>query len=647
MSSLLIFIIQLYSFSLLAILLHYSTPRIGLAPLLFMLAGIIGLLNVIELNGLLIFLTDDIVLRPGGHIFVPLSLFIILMLYVVHGTRPARIAVIGILSVNILVFVTLMFLSAYVAFQGNDTEIIGLFTDSTAFNLQFIRAMLASLLAFAIDMLILIIVYQGANNHFPWIPKWIIPGLALIVALWTDSAVFNIGAFAGTQDFSFSIPGDVLIKTLVGVLLTPLSGWYLTRIAPKLPEFVGPDKRHTFAILRPQYSDARVETLKSELHISRSVYNQLTQHIEEIFWLIDVEERRFIYVSPAYERITKYSVEPLYEDINHLLTIMYHEDRDYTESDIVGFLTAERETEFRIESPDHIIRWLRARAFPIKDEQGNIIRYAGIAEDITEHKRHSEQYFELALARERMQILQGFIRDASHDLKTPISAIVLKLDVLDKIKDDERRRILRQELRGRAMYLSDLISDLFTLSYIESNGQSEMAEVDLTLIVENTFHDMQMLADEKGLTLNARLADDKLVFSANDEQIHRVVNNLITNAIRYTPSGTVSIRTWQEDSQICFAVSDTGIGIPQDSLHRVFERFFRTTQAKDTQEGTGLGLAICKAIVDKHQGTLSVESIEGEGATFTVKIPQTQAEKSSTPDVRRSTQEIRALPPDA
>ncbi|MGJ3237248.1 MAG: ATP-binding protein [Anaerolineae bacterium] len=652
MLNLLIFIVQLYLFSFVAIILHYNSPRIGLAPLLFMLAGIIGLLNVIELNLLTITLPSNVILRPGGHIFIPVTLLIILMLYVVHGTRQAQIAVVGIIGVNVLVFFTLLFTLIYVRFASENAVVTGYFTDANVFNLIFVRGMVASLFAFVADMLLLIIVYQGINNHVNVIPRWMAPGIALIVALWADTVIYNVGAFGGTQIFSVNVANDILLKTLMGLLLLPMIGIYLTRFATKLPEFLGPENRRTLGILflSNYYNSKRVETLESELRISRSVYNQLTQHIEEIFWLIDIEEKRFVYVSPAYERITKYSVEPLYQNLNHLLTIIYEEDRNLTQDDILHFLTSTRHTEFRIVCPDKSLRTLRARAFPITDEQGQIIRYAGVAEDITEHKKLTAQEFELALTRERVQILHNFIRDASHDLKTPISAMILKLSMLDRIEDDERRRELRHELRERAMFLSNLINDLFTLSRIEGQDLIEMTRIELNAIVQGAIKDTEPLADEKHLLMIVQLAPETLYFQGNAEQINRVVSNLISNAIRYTQNGTVAIQSWASEEKVYLSVRDTGIGIPKANHQRIFERFFRSVGARDTQDGTGLGLAIAKAVADRHHGRIEVESEPGKGSTFTLILPQTQPDALANVtaigqvDVRRTTQEMRTLP---
>src|SRR5688572_9104437 len=235
MLSLTIFIIQLWLFALVIIAFHRLSPRLGLAPFLFLVAGMVGLMNVIELNFLLIRPMENIELRPGGHVYVPLILLVILILYVTNGTRPAQIMLYGLIGINVMVFVALVFLSSYLFFKSPDTVLVGGLAANNPFNIEFIRGMIASIAAFAANMFVIIVVYQGMCNAFPKLPQWIAPGVALVLALWTDSAVYNLGAYLGTERFILQVPSDTIMKTLAGLLIWPLVAVYLSLIAPKLP----------------------------------------------------------------------------------------------------------------------------------------------------------------------------------------------------------------------------------------------------------------------------------------------------------------------------------------------------------------------------------------------------------------------------
>jgi signal transduction histidine kinase len=110
-----------------------------------------------------------------------------------------------------------------------------------------------------------------------------------------------------------------------------------------------------------------------------------------------------------------------------------------------------------------------------------------------------------------------------------------------------------------------------------------------------------------------------------------MVMNLVSNAIKYTPSGgTVTVKAWCEDDEIELEVSDTGIGIPEEALPRIFAEFYRARNAKDMEvDGTGLGLVIAKDVVEQHGGSISVRSQVGEGSTFRIRLPQEQSGKGS------------------
>jgi PAS domain S-box-containing protein len=624
MLSLTIFIIQLWLFALVIMAFHRYSPRLGLAPFLFLVAGMVGLMNVIELNFLKITPFPAIELRPGGHVYVPLILLVVLILYVTNGTRPAQIMLYGLIGINVMVFFALVFLSTYLLACSPASICEGGLYTNNPFGPEFVRGMIASIAAFAANMFVIIVVYQGICNAFPKLPTWIAPGVALILALWTDSAVYNLGAFLGTDTFILQVPSDTIMKTLAGLLLWPMVAVYLTRVAPNLPEFVGVRGRPTFDIFfRNGQASAALQSLETELRISRSIYRQLTEHIEEIFWLVDIETRRFLYISPAFERITGYGVERFYKNANALLEIFHPDDRDSVPNgDMMRFLMDSREMEFRIVRPDRQERWLRTRFFPVKDEFGELMRFAGLAEDITEQKQATEDSFQLALAQERMRILHDFIRDASHDLKTPLSAMMLKIGLLERVTDESRRQEIRLELKDRAMHLSDLIDDLFTLSRMEGHEQLRSEALTMKAIVEAVCSQMQPLAESKSLVMTCDL-QAPCELEGDGEQIERVVNNLIANAIRYTEKGQISVTLWQADENIHLRVSDTGIGIPQEELGRIFERFFRSANARESDSsGTGLGLAISRAIVERHHGTIEVESRVGEGTRFRVILPK-------------------------
>lgn len=622
MVSIVIFVLQVCAFGGIALYLHYRSENYGIAPLLFYMAGIMGILNFIELLGLNVELAPGIVIRPGGHVFVPLVLLVILILYVSSGTRAARIAITGLVGEHILILAVLMFLLLYLNVRDESTAVHGLFAEADILTPLFLRGVFASVIAFAANMVVIIVTYQGIKNSFPTFPEFFIPGIALLIALWVDAILYNILAFLGTPLFVPGIPGDVIMKTMAGLLLSPLAGWYLTNVAPRLTNFQGAADRPMLSIVfgEDRYG-RRMQRLESELQVSRATYEQIMQHIEEVFWLLDVERQRLVYLSPNFEQITGRSPESFYRNPTALADLLPPEERG---GDVLQNLFLLPDTEFRIVHTDGSIRWMRNRSFPISTPDQQIIRYAGIAEDVTVRREAQAQAFALELSSEKVKLLQRFVRDASHDLRAPLSSIMLKLELIPKASAERQEQILG-DLRRVAEHLNALIDDLFTLSNLEGEAQIELKSVDFSEVVRQTCDDYRPLAQKNNLNLTLEISPRPVAVLGSREQLFRLVGNLIGNAINYTPQGNVTVRMDVQGAKAVLEVVDTGIGIPADQLNSVFERFFRTNEARSLRrEGTGLGLAISKAIVEQHHGTITVQSAAGKGATFRVTLPLEQ-----------------------
>lgn len=619
MPSIAIFALQIILFGALTLYLHHRSEDYGYAPLLFFAAGIMGILNLIELITIYIEPVPGIVIRPGGHVFVPIVLLIVLILYITSGTRTARIAITGLTGINVLIITVLLFLVAYVNVRDPATVVQGRLAEDAILTPLFLRGVAASTATFFVNMLVIIIVYQGIRNTFPRFPETVIPGIALLSALWVDSILYNILAFLGTPLFVQGIPGDVTMKTLAGLLLAPLAGWYLTHRAPRMSRYVGAADRPTLAILFGEDSFvSRLRQLEDELQVSRAIYEQIMQHIEEVFWLVDIERVRLLYISPNFETMTGQPPEAFYRNPAKLLELVYPDDRA---ENVIEQVFLSPETEFRIVHTDGSIRWLRNRSFPIMTHNEQIVRYAGITEDVTARREARAQAFALELSREKEKLLHRFVRDASHDLRTPLSSILLKLELLPLV-DAKRQQELQGELRKIAQHLNDLIDDLFTLSRIEGEGNPIMAPVELDEIVRQVCEELRIVAQNKDLSLVLEMANQPISIRGNREQLFRLVSNLITNAINYTRQGSITLRASLAGNQATLEIADTGIGIPEDQLDAVFERFHRTAEARDVrQEGTGLGLAISKAIVEQHDGTITVRSAVGKGTTFRIVLP--------------------------
>jgi signal transduction histidine kinase len=221
-----------------------------------------------------------------------------------------------------------------------------------------------------------------------------------------------------------------------------------------------------------------------------------------------------------------------------------------------------------------------------------------------------------------------FVQMVTHELRSPLSAVQSMLRVLEEGyvgSITSRQQDLIQRSKRRVSFLLALVNDLLDLAAGKMEQlKGEKKEVVLNEIVTKVTELMQTSAEEKGLEFKVEIGEEPLALVGVEDGLERVFMNLVSNAVKYTPAGgSVAVRAWSENDQIKVEVSDTGIGIPEEALARIFDEFYRAKNAKAMEmEGTGLGLAIAKDVVERHGGRISVESAVGEGSTFYVTLPK-------------------------
>ncbi len=221
-----------------------------------------------------------------------------------------------------------------------------------------------------------------------------------------------------------------------------------------------------------------------------------------------------------------------------------------------------------------------------------------------------------------------FMSNVSHELRTPITSIKSYVDTLcnhgEKL-DPEIYREFLEIIDNEADRLMYLVNDVLELSKLEEGDRElEMVPTEVHRPCERALRSLNMMARDRDILLELKVDENMPLISLNEESIERVVINLLSNAIKYTPSGgniTIFARLHLEQGEISIAIKDTGIGIPEDALAHIFDRFYRVERKVHTIKGTGLGLTIVKKIVEKHGGRITVESALGEGSTFTLFLP--------------------------
>lgn len=221
------------------------------------------------------------------------------------------------------------------------------------------------------------------------------------------------------------------------------------------------------------------------------------------------------------------------------------------------------------------------------------------------------------------ELRQQMIADISHELRTPLTVLSSKLEfTLEQNKSLSLEEVA--VLYDEVIRLRGLVGELQDLSKLESG----YAMLDRTLIsFSDYFFDFQVLleaeAESRNMTLNVEIAPDVGYCYADPKRLKQIILNLVNNAFRYTAEGgEITIKAWKNEDGFYFSVQDTGMGIADDEIDKIFERFYRTDQSRHRESGgSGLGLAITKALVDAHGGWIKVESKLHVGTIFTVQLP--------------------------
>jgi two-component system phosphate regulon sensor histidine kinase PhoR len=218
------------------------------------------------------------------------------------------------------------------------------------------------------------------------------------------------------------------------------------------------------------------------------------------------------------------------------------------------------------------------------------------------------------------------VANVSHELKTPLAAIKAYAETLrmGAVNDPEHNLGFVQRIEEQADRLHQLILDILKIARLEQ-GQTplEIVPVALAALIEECRHQFADLAASKQVALSAELPAEDIEALADEEAIRTILNNLVDNAIKYTPAGgQVTIRCRADESAVTLEVQDTGIGIAERDQDRVFERFFRVDKARTDAGSTGLGLSIVKHLAQALGGSVSLESAPGQGSTFRVGLPR-------------------------
>jgi PAS domain S-box-containing protein len=400
--------------------------------------------------------------------------------------------------------------------------------------------------------------------------------------------------------------------------------------------------------------EARVEQRTTALRESEERLRKSEMHLRNALriahlgsWEFELQTQQISWSTEVF-RIFGRNIEdgpPTYEQLHQFI---HPDDRERHERIVSEAIRSGQsyEIEFRLYRPDSTLRYLQGRGEPIFNTEGQLIRFIGTALDITERKQAEEQ---LRQANERLnqanaklhqatRLKDEFLANMSHELRTPLNAILgmsegLLEQVFGSLNDRQKQAITTIEKSGQ--HLLELINDILDLSKIES-GKLELhtARVSVKCLCESSLTFVRQQATKKNLHLFLEIPPGLPKIVVDERRIRQVLINLLNNAVKFTPNGgsvklVAQLEQHQETDFLCFSVIDTGIGIPQEEIGKLFQPFVQIDSSLNRQHsGTGLGLALVRRLVEMHGGAVTLSTELGRGSCFTVRLPYTHKSNS-------------------
>lgn len=220
--------------------------------------------------------------------------------------------------------------------------------------------------------------------------------------------------------------------------------------------------------------------------------------------------------------------------------------------------------------------------------------------------------------------LDEAIGDIVHDMRTPISAIKYNLELMGLAGDlNDQQAKSAGKATAAALRLETMVSRLLDVVWMQSEPEIALNEVSSEELITNVMETHETAAEQAQVKVTANIDKSVGVLHGDARLLERMLNNLVANAIKYNvPNGSVLIEAFGDQAVVTWRVRDKGRGISAEDLPHVFERFFRSQKTTFKIEGNGLGLSIVKAVVDRHHGTIEVDSEIGAGTVFTIRLPR-------------------------
>ncbi len=363
---------------------------------------------------------------------------------------------------------------------------------------------------------------------------------------------------------------------------------------------------------------------------TENLNQQITNNVPEFFFIWDIESQKIIHLTQG---LNEYARRELIEepDYARMVDFVHPEYRDKFEEILRSFSVHDtyQDHDLRVNEEKYRAKWLNIKTFPAEDDHGRVVRVVAHISDITKRKE------ELSALEDLNEKNESVIRILAHDLKSPINNMFMLAHLAERqLKDGDKAQVhnMIQLIRSSAQGMGKLVESMLELMELtDSRLSAEMHQVNFASLIKNAVEDLTPQFEEHRIRLIEQYPEKTIFARLDAQKFQHVVSNLLSNALKFTPeSGEVTIAIREEEEQVLFEVSDTGIGISEDKRSEIFKEFSSARRkGLRGENSSGLGLSIVKKIVSLHQGTITVKSSPGIGTTFLVALPHHQQTSSA------------------
>jgi len=615
-----IFLLQGFVVSFLVLVLFHFRKATG-NELLFTTLGMFQFIQVFTATTMYFEVYDGITVSPGSSVLFSVTLFSVLIFYIKEDALLTRRLIYALVIANLMIVILLLLFG--INLEDSNMHQVSFTMLSDFFNTNVILLVYGTTLLF-IDSILIIFIFEYISKYIPSLFLRIFITMLLILSF--DAILFSVIGFWNTGNIS-----SVLISGLSSKIV--MSFYYSILFTIYIKYFQKEVSENSYSTFKDVYHSLtyrqKFEEAEKVIQLSENRYQTLTD-ISPVGIFMTKANGKTTFVNEKWCKISGLSQQEAMDD--GWLKAVHPEDRKKLKS---GWYEDAKKrdsshAEYRFLRPDGTIKWVLGQAIPEYNEKKEVMGFVGTTTDITELKLYEIELNKMKdKAEESDRLKSAFLANMSHEIRTPMNGILGFAELLkEPILTGDEQQLYISLIEESGARMLNIIRDIIDISKIES-GQVKvfLSDVDINEQVTYLYQFFKPEADRKELQLsfNNGLSDDNALIKTDKEKFNAILTNLVKNALKYTPEGSISFGYEVKDEFLQFYVKDTGMGIAKDRQKAIFERFVQADIENNYAiEGAGIGLSIAKAYSEMLGGKIWLESKKDLGTIFYFSIPYTK-----------------------